>query len=97
MLADDIGSMMNKQDYIGDALLLEQEHGAFEQRNTEHGRHRLGDIHPKRFGETSAFAAGQNNSLHQGFSATISETANLTASGDVFCAPQPSLRSLAVE
>ena len=97
VFAHDIGAMMNEQDDVGDAIIFQEPDGALEQRNAEHGRHGLGNIHPKRFGEARSFAASQNDGLHQRFSATISETANLTASGEVICAPQPSLRNLAVE
>ena len=97
IIAHNVGTMVHQQQNVSDALLLEQEHGALEQGLSEHRRHRLRDIHPKRLGQARAFTTGKNDSLHQGFSATISDTANLTASGEVICAPQPSLRSFAVE
>ena len=59
MLAHDIGAVVDEEQDVIDALVAEEFDGALEQGHTEHGRHRLGDIHPERLRKTGSFAAGQ--------------------------------------
>ena len=74
-----IGAVVDKEEDVIDTLIAEEFNRALQQGDTLHRRHRLWDIYPQCLGEARTFAAGQNDCLHQGFSATISDTASLTA------------------